>query len=291
MSCLTTQKLTLCPYCGEPLSKKAKSIDHIIPKQIGGCNRFTILSCQGCNSEIGKIEQSALRTLEISYLLAEMGESGFKIKARRKRDFIPLQRAVGLSCQAPTMMYYNSKTHEKELVFLSPPKRELKEGETYRMFVPVFATEDSKEDAIPLSALTNKIVLGTCVWLWGDDFSKTRQACDLRNRMRAVNADNILEMDSSEKHLELPNESGKDALDNRPHHSVLIGKLGNLVVGLINIFGSYESMTVIGNYDDKFRNWIGDSGVVVISKTTTNEALKMTWEDYESFKSNIKKAP
>jgi len=104
-----------------------------------------------------------------------------------------------------------------------------------------------------------------------------------------VKVDEILKMDSSEKHLELSEDPGKDALDNQPHHSVLIGKLENIVVGLVNLFGSYESMTVIGSYNDKFRNWIGDSGVVVISKTTTNEVLKMTWEEYESFKSNAKK--
>jgi hypothetical protein len=105
--------------------------------------------------------------------------------------------------------------------------------------------------------------------------------------MRDVKVDKIVKMDSSEKHLELSDDPGKDALDNQPHHSVLIGKLKNIVVGLVNLFGSFESMTTIGSYDDKFRNWIGDSGVVVISKTTTNEVLKMTWEEYESFKSHV----
>jgi len=107
--------------------------------------------------------------------------------------------------------------------------------------------------------------------------------------MRNVKVDKILKMDISEKHLELPDEPGKDALDNKPHHSVLIGELENIVVGLVNFFGSCESMTSIGSYDDKFRNWIGDSGIVVISKTTKNEVLKMTYEDYERFKSCPKK--
>ena len=229
-----------------------------------------------------------MQTLEISHLLAEMGESGFRIKIRRKRDIIPLQKSVGLSCRAAAKMYYNGKTHKRELVFLSPPKKELLERGSFSLIVPVSGMEDSEKDEISLLSLVDKIVLGTCAWLWGDDFSNTRQASDLRKRMRDVKIDDVLEMDSSEKHLELSDNPGKDALDNRPHHSVLIGKFENIVVGLINLFGSFESMTTIGNYDDKFRNWLGETGFVIISKTTTNEVLKMTWEEYERFKSNTK---
>ena len=288
---MTVKKLAICPYCGESLSKRPKSIDHIIPKQIGGASSFKIISCQNCNTEIGKIEQRAMSTMAICNLLAEMGEFGFNIKTRRKRDYIPLQKSMGLAGRAPVKFYYNSKTHKKELHFLSPPNKELMaliHGKgTFYMFIP--EEEDSEKDEVSLVSLASKIVLGTCVWLWGDNFSNTKHASNLRNMMRDVKVEKILKMESSEKHLELSDDPEKDALDNHPHHSILIGKLENIVVGLINLFGSYESMTVIGSYDDKFRNWIGDSGVIVISKTTTNEVLKMTWEKYESFKSNAKK--
>lgn len=287
---MTAQKLAICPYCGESLSKRPKSIDHIIPKQIGGANRFTIVSCQSCNAEIGKIEQSAMSTMAICNLLAEMGKSGFNLKTRRKRDYVPLQKSVGLAGRSPVKRYYNSITHQTELQFLTPPSKELlalmREKGTFYMLAP--AEEDSEKDEIPLVSLASKIVLGTCVWLWGDDFSNTKHASNLRNNMKDVKVDKILKMDSSQKHLELSDDPGKDALDNQPHHSILIGKLENIVVGLVNLFGSYESMTVLGDYDDKFRNWIGDSGIVVISTTTTNEVLKMTWEEYEVFKSNAK---
>jgi hypothetical protein len=291
---MTVKKLAICPYCGESLSKRPKSIDHIIPKQIGGASSFKIISCQNCNTEIGKIEQRAMSTMTISNLSAEMGESGFNIKTRRKRDFIPLQKSIGLAGRSPVKFYYNSKTHKKELHFLSPPNKELmalmNEKGTFYMLSPDLEAEDSEKDEVSLVSLASKIILGTCVWLWGDDFSNTKHASNLRNMMRDVKVEKILKMDSSEKHLELSDDPGKDALDNQPHHSILIGKLNeNIVVGLINLFGSFESMSVIGSYDDKFRNWIGDSGVVVISKTTTNEVLKMTWEKYESFKSKTKK--
>lgn len=289
MFCVTPQKLAICPYCGELLSKRLKSIDHIIPRQMGGAHSFTIVSCQSCNAEISRIEQSAMSTTGIRTLLAEMGESGFDIKTRRKRDYIPLQKSVGLACWSPVKMYYNSKTQKKELVFLTPPKEELIEKGEFYMVVPVSATENSEEDDISLVSLASKIVLGTCVWLWGDDFSITEQASNLRSRMRDVKVDKILKMDSSEKHLKLSDNSGKDALDNQPHHSVLIGKFENVVVGLVNLFGSFESMITIGQYDEKFRNWIGDSGVVLIIRTTQNQIMKMTWEEYERFKSYAKK--
>lgn len=290
---MTVKKLAICPYCGKSLSKRPKSIDHIIPKQIGGANRFKIISCQNCNTEIGKIEQRAMSTMAISSLLAEMGESGFNLKTRRKRDYIPLQKSVGLAGHSPVKMYYDSKTRHRELLFLTSPDEKLmalmhEKGEFY-MIGPRIGEDESEEDEIPLVSLASKIVLGTCAWLWGDDFSSTEQASNLRNTMRDLEVDKILKMDSSEKHLELSDDPGKDALDNQPHHSVLIGKLENIVIGLVNLFGSFESMISIGSYDDKFRNWIGDSGVVVIAKTTTNQVLKMTWEEYESFKSNAKK--
>jgi hypothetical protein len=255
---VTVKKLAICPYCGESLSKRPKSIDHIIPKQIGGASSFKIISCQNCNTEIGKIEQRAMSTMAISNLLAEMGESGFNIKARRKRDYIPLQKSEFLAGHGTAKMYYDAKKHEKELLFLSPPDEKImalmrEKGEFY-MLGPDPEAEDSEEDEISLVSLTSKIVLGTCVWLWGDDFSTTKHASNLRNRMRDVKVDKIVKMDSSEKHLELSDDPRKDALDNQPHHSVLIGKLENIVVGLVNLFGSFESMTTIGSYDDKFRN-------------------------------------
>ena len=147
---MTGKKLVICPYCGESLSKRPKSLDHIIPKQIGGANRFKIISCQNCNAEIGKIEQHAISTMAISNLLAEMGRSGFNLKTRRKRDYIPLQKSVGLAGRAAVKMYYSSKTHKKELHFLSPPNEELitlmREKGTFYMLAPDLEAEDSEED-------------------------------------------------------------------------------------------------------------------------------------------------
>ncbi len=226
---MTNRKLTLCPYCGESFAKTAISIDHIIPKQIGGCDKFSIFSCKSCNSNLSKIEQRAIQTVEISYLLMDMSESGFNIKSRRKKEVIPLQKSVGLSCGSPAKMYYNTKNHERRLVFLLPPKVDPLDGQSHTFITPLPENDESPEDVNSLLCLTNKIILGTCAWLWGDRFLKSKQATFLRNGLEKVSIDKVIEMNSNEKHLTLPDMPEEDALNNQPHHSVLISKLGNKV--------------------------------------------------------------
>ena len=139
-----------------------------------------------------------------------------------------------------------------------------------------------------LLCLTNKIILGTCAWLWGDKFLQSKHATYLRNSLKKVAIEEVIEMNTNEKHLTLSDMPEEDALNNQPHHSVLIGKLGNKVVGLVNLFGSYESLTVVGDYDEKFKDWLAETGVIIISKSTANEVIEMTWEEYEKFKSSAK---
>ena len=163
------------------------------------------------------------------------------------------------------------------------------DGQSHTFITPIEENENTPEEANALLCLTNKIVLGTCAWLWGDEFLKSNHANYLRNRLKKVDEHEVLEMKSDEKHLIVQDIPEEDALNNQPHHSVLIGKLGNQVVGLINLFGRFESLTLIGNYDDKFKNWLGENGIVIISKSTANEVVKLTWDEYEKFRTNTKK--
>jgi hypothetical protein len=281
---LTNKKLALCPYCGGILSKKVKTIDHIIPKQIGGCNVFTILSCQDCNSELSKIEQIAIGSQSISNLRAFEDESGHIIRSRRKKDYMQIQKSVGLAGrQTPVKFVYNNKTHLRELAFVRSPEEGLLEKKTFLMLMP--DDKDSEQEKTAVVSMANKIALGTCAWLWGDNFSKTDQANVLRKSMRNMKEIEILDLGSDEKHLVLEENAQKDALDNEPHHTILIAKWKSKVIGLINLFGSYESMVTVGDYDETFREWLGEDGVIVISKTTINQVQKMTWKEYEKFKS------
>jgi len=279
-----------CPYCGKEYEKEMKSVDHIIPKQIGGSDKFRIVSCSGCNNKISKIEQQAIRTLTINWLITEMYDDGFDVKKRRKRNIIPLQKGVGIGFGGLVKTFYDSNKKEKILQILplphSPPARNFFKRKSFTVFTPVSACEDNERDIISLTSLTNKIILGACVWLWGDKFSKSNHADNLRSQMWNMNIDRIHQMSSSDKHLEHPSDSKKDYMDNRPHHSVLIGQLENKVVGLLNLFGSYESLTLIGDLDTNFKKWLDGIGIVIIQKTTSNEVLKMSWEDYEKYKSS-----
>lgn len=42
----------ICQYCGDPVSNKTATVDHIIPKAKGGKNHFlnTVCSCKTCNN-------------------------------------------------------------------------------------------------------------------------------------------------------------------------------------------------------------------------------------------------
>jgi hypothetical protein len=279
----------ICPYCGNTISENDSSIDHIIPKQLGGPEKFKVISCITCNNKISKIEQSSMRTLTANWLMAQMYEDGFEIKGRRKRNLIPLQKEVGVGFNAPVKFYYDTKKKEKVLMILSPPqfplnKDFLKDG-SFVTITPVSAYEEDTNEKMSLTSLTNKIILGSCTWLWGDKFSKTKQADELRERMWNPDFDKIIEMKPSDKHIEHPNKPGVDALENRPHHTILIGLItANMGIGIFNLFGSYESSTVISEVDDDFKKMINKLGIVLIPKTTKNEVLKMTWQEYEKFK-------
>ena len=174
------------------------SIDHIIPKQLGGCDKFSIYSCKNCNSNLSKVEQKAIQSIDINSLIVDMSESGFNIKTRRKKEFIPLQKSIGLSCGSPAKMYYNTKNREKELVFLSPPKVDLNDGKSHTFIAPIEKNEKTLEETNALLCLTNKIVLGTCAWFWGDEFLKSNHPNFLRNRLKKVEMNEVLEMDEDE---------------------------------------------------------------------------------------------
>lgn len=277
-----TRKNNICPYCGIPIDESGKSPDHIIPKQIGGPNKFEITSCEKCNHKLSKIEQKALQSLSIKRSLKGVLEDGFEINKRRSRGLIPLQKEVGFGFNAPLKMYYDVEKEETILTLLSHPLSALnKDLSEYSSFiVPVSAFEDDEEDIVALGSLAHKIVVGTCAWLWGDKFSKSKQAEGLRDTMWNNKINNITELDSNEKHLELDSQPGKDALDNKPDHTILVGKEEDKVLGLVNLFGCCESLILIGDMDRKFDSWLKSEGVVVIVKTTKNEVLEMNWDEY-----------
>lgn len=61
-----------CQYCGEYLSEKQLTIDHIYPRVLGGENSFLncVVCCVNCNSKKGgkTLEQSGMKLLSKPYV-------------------------------------------------------------------------------------------------------------------------------------------------------------------------------------------------------------------------------
>jgi hypothetical protein len=57
-----------CQYCAKKLTPSQITIDHIIPRSLGGINSYTncVVSCQECNSKKGNntLEQSGMKLLK-----------------------------------------------------------------------------------------------------------------------------------------------------------------------------------------------------------------------------------
>lgn len=282
-----------CPYCGKSHEDGNWSFDHIIPLVMGGPTKFRIISCNGCNHRISQqIEQPAMQMGDILSVLGELGGKGFKIKSRRKEDYLPYG-GVGVIGGSPARFFYNRKENYSGISILGLPKS-LTWNEFMKRIskggVALFPVdEDNEHDTICQCSLADKIVLGTCCWLWGDRFVSSQYADDLRKRMWDNNLEDIIQMDSSDHHVVWEKEDGvgaskegKDAFDNTPHNTIYIVRYKNVVVGLVNIFGSIESMVRIGELGEEFVP--GEGGIVIIAKTTKNEVLKMTLEEYKRMK-------
>jgi len=60
-----------CQYCAKLLDKKTATIDHVIPRSLGGRSTFenTVVSCKNCNRAKGdkRLEESGFRLLNKPY--------------------------------------------------------------------------------------------------------------------------------------------------------------------------------------------------------------------------------
>lgn len=289
-----------CPYCGKTYKNKDWSIDHIIPLEIGGPKMFKIISCSKCNNTIGtKIEQRAIHSPSIRDLLIQTQRDGFKIGSRRKKDYIPLHRGVGQSFGMPVKMFYNpednsiafdflGKTKEGDLEGLLKSLNE-KSGSRGQAIIPI--DEDTDSDIEATLSLVNKIVLGVCHWLWGEKFSKSKYGDHLRESMNKTDLEHVLKIEPSDRHFTLKTKDEKnnysiekDALDNTPHHTICIFAQDNYMAGLVNLFGKYESLTLIGKMDKKLDFLKTQEGIVIIAKITENKVNKMDLNGYKKFK-------
>jgi hypothetical protein len=293
------KKHYFCPYCGREYEDNRWSYDHIIPLQMGGPKKFKVLACTSCNFGISRgIEQPAMQTPSMRDLVIHARSDGFKIRTRRKKDYIPLHRRIGFSGRMPVRVFYGIKENTFCLDFMGnlPQdmtirefKKQLSHGQA---IIPV--DYDTEEDTVSLTSLINKIILGTCFWLWGEKFAGSRYGEFLRKRMWENKMEDIQELKPSDHHATLIFEENEvdvdieeieiDAFDNTPHNTIYIFAHDNTLLGLVNLFGELESLIRIGEVDSAIKLGIDQGGTIVIASTTKNQVFKMSLDEYMRLK-------
>ena len=169
-------------------------------------------------------------------------------------------------------------------------KKELSPGQA---IIP--ADNDTEKDTILLASLVSKIIMGTCCWLWGEEFARSSYGDSLRKSMWENRMEHILELEPSDHHVTLMLEESEkegdienkeiDAFNNYPDNTIYIFIHGDVVFGLVNLFGEFESVLRIGKVNPEINFGADQKGTVVIASTTKNQVLAMALGEYERFKS------
>lgn len=295
------RKYYFCPYCGREHEDNRWSYDHIIPLQIGGPKKFKVLACNNCNLRISReIEQPAMQTPSMRDLVIHVRSNGFKIRTRRKMDYIPLHRGIGFSHQVPVKMLYGIEENALCLDFRGVPQdnmtiKGLKSQFSHgRAIIPI--DYDTEEDTVSLASLANKIILGACCWLWGEKFARSCSGESLRKGMWENKIEDIQELMPIDHHAapileknEIDVDIGKtevNTFDNTPHNTIYIFSHDKALFGLVNLFGGFESLIRIGEADSAVKLSFIRGDMVIIASTTKNQVFKMTLDKYMKLKLN-----
>jgi hypothetical protein len=284
-------KRYFCAYCGKDYNDSSWTIDHIIPAALGGPRRFAITACKSCNNKIGReIEQPALASDSFKDGLGELLISGARIKQRRKGDYIVLKGTALMYKNTLAKFFYDVKGRSRGINMITQPggltPEQFAQRKEFHIIMPSEDGEQAKQAQVRLVA---KILLGTSQWLWGERFSRSAYATELRYRLQnGIDYDKVLDLPSDKKHIAMKDDVGKevDALDNTPHATISIFEGKGHLWGLVNILGGFESLVHLGKLDPSIDLSI-KRGVVVIAKSTENAVLKMSWDEYERYKEAV----
>jgi hypothetical protein len=221
--------------------------------------------------------------------LGDLLISGERIKRRRKEDYIALKGSGLAYKNLLAKLLYDVKRRIR-VIKVMPQSGDLTTEEqfaqqkNFQIILPVDVDDEHVKEA--QVRLVDKILLGSGQWLWGERFSRSAYATELRDRLqKGIGHHKVLDVPSDEKHLALKDDVGKevDALDNTPHATISIFKDEGHLWGLVNMLGGFESLVLLGKLDPSIDLGI-NRGVVVIAKSTENAVLKMSWDEYEQYK-------
>lgn len=239
-------------------------------------------------------------------LFGSLTIDGYDIKTRRKKRILPASRNYGLCMGKKSRLFYNldERCMSIEMYGEHPPTPQ-QLASSFHMIYPI--DEERDEDHIFTSSLCGKIILGSCAWLWGDSFSTSKASEKLRSIIWNTKIDTTIKMDSNDHHFTLVDskdsissdeqnvqsalfpfkysEKEIDAFNNKPNHTVVLMATKELgLVGMVNLFGYFESMVFTCEHDiEPFLNTTGMK--IIIAHTTENIIETYDLNDYLKYKS------
>ncbi len=258
-----------CCYCNSYYNDDKWTQDHIIPVVLGGINSYKIISCAECNSRISReIEQVCAQSLDFRQAMIQLAKSGIRIKSRRKKEFIPYNKNLGISPEGYFKLGYNPITNKSVMKIYGKPTEinpySISKDQKKKLFV-IPLEEVSEREKIANSAMIYRIALASSYWYYGEIFSKESVSNELRRRMWSKNKDIILTPDSSPsvgifkvmhrenicEHMiakgKILKVAGRENLfntitdcNNPPHHTIAISKLKQTMLFIVNFYGMFE---------------------------------------------------
>jgi hypothetical protein len=181
-------------------------------------------------------------------------------------------------------MYFDFENNETSVVILGDIiglTKDFSRSKTATMYIPVDC--ESEGDIVATSSLTMKIVIGVCSWLFGDDYILSDDCDRLRTSMWQKNISDIENIPEDDKHATIGDYQTEDAFDNAPHITVALVKIDENIMGLINLFGRYESLILVCRQGSAVAEKI-QNGLVILIHTTKSKVETMQLHDYEVWK-------
>ena len=285
-----------CGYCDKEYNDDKWTNDHIIPKVLGGNDSFPLMSCMKCNNELGRIiEYPATQSIVLRNTIINLAQKGHNVKTRRKRDFIPLNKnRPALYPLGVASIGYSLKNHSFVAKHLGSPWKVDKTFATLKSpFSFIFPEEKMTEkEELAISALAYKIALGSCIFQFGKDFSKSKYYHIIKRRIWKPKKRHHLHRRESgymaivscygvvDGELNIDREHVSN-YSNPPDHTLYFYYDSHTFFAIVNLFGEIEfALDWADNKEEKSVPVAPDSKILQIN-TSNNKLEQYQLEQYK----------
>lgn len=299
-----SRKKYFCPYCATQRNDKIWTREHIIPAQLGGSKSFSIIVCRPCNNKIGKlIEEPAINSVFIRNQIGDLLIKENKIRGRRSRKFLADSNDYGImgfrdknNKVFPVKFkgYYDIDNSMKrirlfpnsniQLEAIKDPKRNSK-------FFGLIPAPDYDHNLEFIGALANKIIYATCFFLWGREFTESKEGQFLRQLIWSKRAlDEFFKWPTETPHTSIKIERDNniieiEAYNNYPNHTIHLSCDKMRSFGIVNLFGGFESLLLISQEKYSFSvKKLKNSGIIFLNYIHENKFEQLTEPQYLSMK-------